>query len=80
MENLINRKNSIMTSSSYNKLKKRISELENDIHSLVGRKGVEEKTITQVKYMVKYDTEDIMFSGNPINVKQFDGIFKRNKL
>ena len=63
--------------SSYQKLKKKISELEGDIYNLVENRDEVEGIKTRTKYVLKYDTMRAMWFGKKKSDKDIpsEGLF-----
>lgn len=65
--------------TSYQKLKARIAELENDIHTIVRKGDTVEGVATFLRYKMKYDINDAIWFGEPTGeVKGISGLLHRS--
>lgn len=59
--------------SGYQKLKRRVAELEADIHTLVRKSDTPDGILCRKKYEIKFDTEKLVWSGSrTVIIKQDD--------
>ena len=64
--------------NSYQKLKARIAELENDIHTIVRKGDTVEGVTTFLRYKMKYDINDALMFGEPTGeVQGISGLLHR---
>lgn len=56
--------------SAYQKLKRKVSELENDIHLLVRYRDSPEAFLCRKKYETKFKLQDEIWSGSPTKIEK----------